>query len=67
MVVQSVALPAVSRPTREHEIESEAVAPTIVEPMTDKRVQRAAVLTLVVATQVAWLSLLGYGALRLLG
>jgi hypothetical protein len=64
MVVQSIALPKVSGSTREHEL---AVLPAeaAASPLAAGRSLFAPVLVpLLVATQGAWLALLGYGVLR---
>ena len=66
MVVQSIAVPKVSGSSRDHE---HAVVPeeTTSPPSAAGRSFHARLLIpLLVATQVAWLGLLGYGVFRVL-
>ena len=66
MVVQSIALPKVSGGQRDHEL---AAAPVEIAaaPAVGRRSFHAPILVpLLVASQVAWLALIGYGVLRVL-
>ena len=64
MVVQSIALPKVSGSSRDHEL---ALVPAEVAAPAGRSVYVHALIPLIVATQAAWLAVLGYAAYRVLG
>ena len=67
MVVQSVALPKVTGSPRDHEL-APVGAETAAAPAAVRRAFYAPVLVpVLVASQGAWLALLGYAAFRVLG
>ena len=66
MVVQSIALPKVSGGPREHEVEVVATEPAVAPVGVGRSFHAPIFVPLLVATQGAWLVLIGYAALRLL-
>ena len=68
MVVHGVALPKVSGSTRDQEISLVPPAPAAVPAEEGRagRSLRTVLVPVLVVSQVAWLALLGYGALRVL-
>jgi hypothetical protein len=69
MVVESIALPKVAGGAREHELPVMAAesAACAVHGAHRRSVHAPVLVFLLLATQVAWLALLGYGAFRFLG
>lgn len=66
MVVQSIALPKVSGSSRDHELVL-VPADAVAAPVAGRSIYVHALFPLLVATQAAWLGLLGYVAYRVLG
>ncbi|HET7127553.1 MAG TPA: hypothetical protein VFJ93_00575 [Gaiellaceae bacterium] len=67
MVVHGVAIPTVSGATRDQEISPVPAAATAVpDAVRSGRSLHIVLVPMLVVSQVAWLMLLGYGALRIL-
>ena len=71
MVVQSIALPKVSGAAREHKLAivpggSAALAAEGLPDVHGRILRAVVILPLLVATQAAWICLLGYGVVRVL-
>jgi hypothetical protein len=66
MVVQSVALPKVSGSSRDHELVLVPADAVVVAPVAARSAYASALFPLLIATQAAWLALLGYVAYRIL-
>jgi len=66
MVVQSVAVPKVSGSSRDHEHGVEPEETAAPQGATGRSFHGRVLIPLLVATQVAWLGVLGYGVVRVL-